>query len=47
MLDFTWKVFEQTGNVNTYLLFKQMEQERFEGPEDNECELAEAELPFS
>ncbi|HEX6922652.1 MAG TPA: YqzL family protein [Bacillales bacterium] len=25
MLDFTWKVFCMTGNVDTYLLLKEME----------------------
>lgn len=27
MLDFTWKVFCKTGNIDTYLLLKEMEQE--------------------
>lgn len=26
MLDFTWKVFCMTGDVNTYLLYKEIEQ---------------------
>lgn len=26
MLDFTWKVFCKTGNIDTYLLLKEMEQ---------------------
>ncbi|MFA1820443.1 YqzL family protein [Virgibacillus oceani] len=25
MIDFTWKVFSQTGNIETYLLMKQIE----------------------
>ncbi|MCF3941798.1 YqzL family protein [Oceanobacillus alkalisoli] len=25
MLDITWKVFSQTGNIETYLLFKELE----------------------
>ncbi|PWA12463.1 YqzL family protein [Pueribacillus theae] len=25
MLDFTWKFFCMTGNIDTYLLFKEME----------------------
>ncbi|GGH84995.1 hypothetical protein JOD43_003216 [Pullulanibacillus pueri] len=25
MLDFTWKVFCMTGNVDTYLLYKEVE----------------------
>ncbi|MEN1970680.1 YqzL family protein [Lentibacillus sp. N15] len=27
MIDFTWKVFSQTGNIETYLLLKEMETE--------------------
>ncbi|MCY8418814.1 YqzL family protein, partial [Bacillus spizizenii] len=27
MLNFTWNVFSQTGNVDTYLLFKELEKE--------------------
>ncbi|HLR80641.1 MAG TPA: YqzL family protein [Bacillota bacterium] len=27
MIDFTWKVFSQTGNVETYLLLKELEEE--------------------
>ncbi|WP_018661444.1 YqzL family protein [Heyndrickxia acidiproducens] len=27
MLEFTWKVFAGTGNINTYLLFKELERE--------------------
>lgn len=30
MLNFTWDVFSKTGNVETYLLFKQLEQEHVE-----------------
>ncbi|MRG86625.1 YqzL family protein [Salinibacillus xinjiangensis] len=25
MIDFTWKVFSQTGNIETYLLMKELE----------------------
>ncbi|WP_077616422.1 YqzL family protein [Caenibacillus caldisaponilyticus] len=25
MLDFTWKVFCMTGNIDTYLLYKELE----------------------
>lgn len=25
VLDITWKVFSQTGNIETYLLFKELE----------------------
>jgi hypothetical protein len=44
MLDFTWKVFSQTGNVDTYLLFKEIEVERQERPE-NDDELATVDFP--
>lgn len=27
MIDFTWKLFSQTGNIETYLLFKELENE--------------------
>ncbi|HET7628426.1 MAG TPA: YqzL family protein [Bacillales bacterium] len=33
MLDLTWKVFCMTGDVNTYLLLKQLEQ----APNDQEA----------
>ncbi|MFC4558847.1 YqzL family protein [Virgibacillus kekensis] len=26
MIDFTWKLFSQTGNIETYLLLKELEQ---------------------
>ena len=29
MLDFTWKVFSQTGNVEMYLLLKEIEEQDF------------------
>ncbi|MCM3586296.1 YqzL family protein [Mesobacillus maritimus] len=47
MLDFTWKVFKQTGNIDTYLLFKELEQEKREIPENQEDELAEIDFPIS
>ncbi|SHF68342.1 YqzL-like protein [Ornithinibacillus halophilus] len=27
VIDFTWKVFSQTGNIETYLLMKELEKE--------------------
>lgn len=27
MIDITWKVFSQTGNIETYLLLKELENE--------------------
>ncbi|MBT2754691.1 YqzL family protein [Mesobacillus foraminis] len=47
MLDFTWKVFSQTGNIDTYLLFKELEQEKREIPGNQEEELAEIDFPIS
>ena len=47
MLDFTWKIFSQTGNIDTYLLFKELEQEVREIPENQEEELAEFDFPIS
>ncbi|WP_164668578.1 YqzL family protein [Virgibacillus doumboii] len=26
MIDFTWRLFSQTGNIETYLLLKELEQ---------------------
>ncbi|WLR43980.1 YqzL family protein [Bacillus carboniphilus] len=29
MLSFTWKVFTETGNIDMYLLFKELEKEKY------------------
>ncbi|WP_010173717.1 YqzL family protein [Bacillus coahuilensis] len=49
MLDFTWKVFSETGNIDTYLLFKELE-----GNEDGKSsylehteQLVETDFPLS
>ncbi|AGX05558.1 MULTISPECIES: YqzL family protein [Bacillaceae] len=47
MLDFTWKVFKQTGNIDTYLLFKELEKETQDLPGSSEHELAEVDFPIS
>lgn len=47
MLDFTWKVFSQTGNIDTYLLFKEIEKEKQEIPGSQQDELAEVDFPVS
>ena len=47
MLDFTWKVFVQTGNINTYLLFKELENEKKEIPDNLDDELAQIDFPVS
>ncbi|MBB6445990.1 YqzL family protein [Bacillus benzoevorans] len=46
MLDFTWKLFVQTGNVDTYLLFKELEKENQEIPESQDSELTEIDFPI-
>ncbi|WP_170007705.1 YqzL family protein [Bacillus fonticola] len=46
MLDFTWSIFKQTGNIDTYLLLKEMEQEGYSEPKSEE-ELAQLQFPFS
>lgn len=47
MLDFTWKVFSQTGNIDTYLLFKELEKDNNTTPGYQEEELADIDLPIS
>ncbi|RSD22745.1 YqzL family protein [Mesobacillus subterraneus] len=47
MLDFTWKVFSQTGNIDTYLLFKELEKDDHEIPGYQEEELAGIDFPIS
>ncbi|MFX3623794.1 MAG: YqzL family protein [Ectobacillus sp.] len=47
MLNFTWKVFSQTGNIETYLLFKEIEQDGQEGQSQQNEELAEMDSPIS
>lgn len=47
MLDFTWKVFFQTGNIDTYLLFKEIEQKREELPDLQADEQAGLDFPLS
>lgn len=41
MLDFTWKLFSQTGNIDTYLLFKELERETKEQASDSTYHLSE------
>lgn len=47
MLEFTWKVFSQTGNIDTYLLFKELQKENQEIPENQNEELADIDFPIS
>ncbi|MET3699277.1 YqzL-like protein [Bacillus oleivorans] len=46
MLEFTWKVFSETGNIDTYLLYKELEQQSFPKKEEQEHELAEIDFPM-
>ncbi|MCM3765320.1 MULTISPECIES: YqzL family protein [Bacillaceae] len=46
MLDFTWKIFSQTGNIDTYLLFKELEKENQEIPGNLNEELAQIDFPI-
>lgn len=47
MLDFTWKIFKETGNVDTYLLFKEIQLDNQAPFESNEEELAEINTTLS
>nr|WP_235887855.1 YqzL family protein [Neobacillus paridis] len=45
-MDLTWKVFTQTGNIDTYLLFKELEKENQEIPGNSNEELAQMDNPI-
>lgn len=47
MLDFTWKLFLKTGNIDTYLLYKELEKESQSARSSKEEELAEADFPLT
>ncbi|MGX1431311.1 YqzL-like protein [Cytobacillus horneckiae] len=47
MKDFTWKLFSHTGNIDTYLLFKELEKDNQDIPENQDEELAELDFPIS
>jgi hypothetical protein len=47
MMDFTWKLFAQTGDIDTYLLFKELEKENQEIPGNQNEELAQMDFPVS
>jgi hypothetical protein len=47
MLDFTWEIFAETGNVDTYLLFKEMEVDKQGRAEQSDEELAHIDFPVS
>jgi hypothetical protein len=45
MLEFTWKLFSQTGNIDTYLLFKELEREKQNTVEEKEQEMTKIDYP--
>ncbi|HHY72977.1 MAG TPA: YqzL family protein [Bacillus bacterium] len=47
MIDFTWKIFTQTGNLETYLLMKEIEREFQETVENYFNQLSEIDSPLS
>ncbi|NNV05431.1 YqzL family protein [Geobacillus sp. C56-T2] len=47
MLEFTWKLFSQTGNIDTYLLFKELEREQKLYGEEQYAEQEEIDQPIS
>ncbi|HZG72307.1 MAG TPA: YqzL family protein [Chondromyces sp.] len=48
MLNFTWKIFSETGSIDTYLLYKELEKDHQESsPFAQEDELAELDFPVS
>lgn len=47
MLDITWKLFSQTGSVDTYLLMKEIEKENQEPDKENQSEVLEADSPLT
>jgi hypothetical protein len=47
MLNFAWDVFSRTGNLETYLLIKELEQEKVEGPLEWSGDLADVDSPIT
>lgn len=47
MVDLTWKIFSQTGNLAMYLLMKEIERDYQETTEMGFNELVEFESPLS
>ncbi|WP_100331602.1 YqzL family protein [Bacillus xiapuensis] len=47
MLDFTWKVFSETGSIEAYLLYKEIENDNGISPFEQEHQLAEADFPVT
>jgi hypothetical protein len=47
MIEFTWKVFAETGSIDTYLLFKELEKDRQDEPLNTDHEFNEIDFPIS
>jgi hypothetical protein len=47
MLEFTWKVFAETGCIDTYLLFKELEKEGHDDPMNAVHDGSEIDFPIS
>jgi len=45
MKNFTWNVFRQTGSIDTYLLFKEIEKDFDNDPIADHEELEEVDIP--
>ncbi|WP_203361717.1 YqzL family protein [Bacillus sp. REN10] len=47
MLDFSWKVFSETGSVEAYLLYKEIQNDNEGTPFEQEHRLAELDFPIT
>ena len=47
MINFTWNVFRQTGSIDTYLLFKELERQNEEQADVIKDEYEEVEFPIT
>ncbi|GIN85449.1 hypothetical protein J6TS2_18350 [Heyndrickxia sporothermodurans] len=47
MMEFTWKVFAETGSIDTYLLFKELEKDFQDESLNADHELSEMDFPIS
>lgn len=47
MIDFAWKIFSETGNLETYLLMKEIERDNQETADIDLSKLTEVESPLS
>ncbi|WP_335869329.1 YqzL family protein [Bacillus sp. 2205SS5-2] len=47
MLDLTWKLFQETGNIDTYLLIKELESSQIDSGLTDDAELVQVDFPLS